>query len=642
MPQTAEFGFWKSPITSDLIAGESIRLGQIALSGEDIYWIEGRPRESGRNAIVRRTPDGAMHEVIPEPFNARSRVHEYGGGAFWVDGATVYFVNFSDQRLYRTAPGQPPQPLTPEAAWRYADGVVDKPRNRLIAVREDHTLAAHEAVNTIVSIDLSGGRGQTVLVSGADFYSDPRLSPDGTTLCWLEWRHPHMPWDGNELWVAEIPRNSSLGESRRVAGGGEEALFQPQWSPGGTLYFVSDRGGWWNLYRDNGGNIEPLAPMEAEFGLAQWIFGQSTYAFESGKSLLAAYTQKGYWHLARLDTATKTLQPIETPYSDIDEVRTGPGYAVFKAGSPVEPTSIVRLDLASGKHDVLRRSFQPREELRRYFTVPEAIEFPTSHGLTAHGLTAHGLTAHGFFYPPLNPDFTPPPKEQPPLLVISHGGPTGSTSTSLSLTIQYWTTRGFAVFDVNYGGSTGYGTAYRRRLNGQWGVVDVDDCTNGALFLAAQSKADRNRLAIRGGSAGGYTTLAALAFRDVFRAGASYYGVSDIEALARDTHKFESRYDQTLVGPSPPSRNLYKERSPIHAVDRLSAPVIFFQGSEDKVVPPNQAETMVDALRKKGVPVAYLLFEGEQHGFRKAENIKRALDAELYFYAAIFLKGLRF
>ncbi len=637
MPQTADYGFWKSPITSAAIVAESIRLGQIAVSGGEIYWTEGRPREGGRYAIVRRTPDGTTQEVTPEPWNARTRVHEYGGGAFWVDGATVYFTNFADQRLFLLEPGaldgagQTPQPITPEAAWRYADGIVDRRRNRLIAVREDHTQIGKEAVNTIVAIDLSGDRGQTALASGADFYSDPRLSPDGTKLCWLEWRHPNMPWDGTELRVAEILPNGALGESRVAAGADDESIFQPQWSPGGELYFISDRSGWWNLYREREGTIEPLAPMEADFGLPQWIFGRSTYAFESEQSIICSYTVLGEQRLARLDLGSQApgqLNPIDTPYTDIDEVRAGPGYVVFKGGSPAEPTSIVRLDLATSKTEVLRKAFEPREDLRRYFSIPETIEFPTT----------NNLTAHAFFYAPKNPDFDPPPEENPPLMVISHGGPTGATSSSLSLMIQYWTSRGFGVLDVNYGGSTGYGRDYRRRLNGQWGVVDVDDCTNGALYLAEQGKADRNRLIIRGGSAGGYTTLAALAFRDVFRAGASYYGVSDIEALARDTHKFESRYDKTLVG----APEFYRRRSPIHAVDQLTAPVIFFQGSEDKVVPPNQAEMMVDALRKKGVPVSYVLFEGEQHGFRRAENIQRALDAELYFYASIFLKGLRF
>jgi dipeptidyl aminopeptidase/acylaminoacyl peptidase len=637
MPQTAEYGFWKSPITSEVIVAESIRLGQIALSGGDIYWTEGRPREGGRYAIVRRTPEGATHEVTPGPFNARTRVHEYGGGGFWVDGSTVFAVNYADQRLYRAEAGQALRPITPAVEWRYADGIADRRRNRLIAVREDHTRAGSEAVNTeavntIVAIDLAGDRGQTVLASGADFYSDPRLSPDGTRLAWLEWRHPNMPWDGTELWVAEILADGSLGEPRRAAGGPQESVFQPQWSPDGLLHFVSDRSGWWNLYRENGGEAEPLAAMEADFGLPQWILGRSTYAFESDRSIVCAYLQNGESRLARVDTASKKLEPIESPYTDIEDVRSGSGRVVFKGGAPAEPTSIVELDPKTGKTQVLRRSFEPREDLQRYFSVPEAIEFPTT----------NGLTSHGFFYAPRNPDFTPPPGEKPPLLVVSHGGPTSATSSSLSLLIQYWTSRGFGVLDVNYGGSTGYGRAYRQRLNGQWGVVDVDDCTNGALYLAEQGRADRARLAIRGGSAGGYTTLAALAFRDVFRAGASYYGVSDNEALARDTHKFESRYLDSLIGPYPEARDLYRERSPIHAVERLSAPVIFLQGSEDKIVPPNQAELMVDALRKKGLPVSYLLFEGEQHGFRRAENIQRSLDAELYFYASVFLKGLRF
>ncbi len=632
-PRTAEYGFWKSPITSDWIVAEAIRLSQVALAGTDVYWLEGRPAEGGRNVIMRRTANGRSADVHAAPFSARSRVHEYGGGSFVAGLDAVYFSNDSDQRLYAVEPGGAPRALTPEAAWRYADVVIDRAGGRLIAVREDHTAAGREAVNTIIAIDLGARGGSQMLVSGADFYSHPRLSPDGSRLAWLEWNHPNMPWDGTELWVAEVHPDGTLGGREKVAGGPAESVCQPEWSPDGVLYFVSDRGGWWNLYRMLGGAPQPLAERQAEFGLPQWQFGQSTYAFESPQRLACTYTQRGLWRLAVLQTESGALESLECPYTDISQVRASPGRVVFRGGSPSEPASIVELDLETQRYCVLRRSFEFDRDLRRYFSAPEAIEFPTE----------RNLSAHAFYYRPHNPDFTAPGAERPPLMVISHGGPTASTSNTLSLSVQYWTSRGFAVLDVNYGGSTGYGRAYRVRLNGQWGVVDVEDCVNGARQLAALDEVDGERLIIRGSSAGGYTTLLALAVSNVFRAGASYYGVSDLEALVRDTHKFESRYLDTMIGPYPERQDLYRQRSPISRLDDLSAPIIFFQGSDDKVVPPNQAECMVEALRKKGVPVGYLLFEGEQHGFRQAASIKRALDAELYFYGVLLLKkGLRF
>jgi dipeptidyl aminopeptidase/acylaminoacyl peptidase len=624
-PQVAPYGSWKSPITSDLIVAETVGLGQIALDGEDVYWVEMRPTEGGRNVIVRRTPDGRTADVTPAPFNARTRVHEYGGGAFIVNEGIIYFAHFADQRLYCQAPDAIPQPFTPAAALRYADGVVDYRRSRLICVREDHTTPEREAINTLVSLDLkSGGNGQ-ILVSGNDFYSSPRLSPDGSRLAWLTWNHPHMPWDGTELWVSEIRADGSLGRAGRVAGGGAESIFQPQWSPDGVLYFISDRTGWWNLYRWREGDAEPVYETAADFGRAQWVFGMSTYAFAAAGRIICSYTEQGTWSLASLDPATHKLEPIETPYTEIWDVRATSGHVVFGAGSPSEPASIVRLDLATRQLEVLRRSSTIAIDTG-YLSIPRAIEFPTE----------HGLTAHAFFYAPHNRDYSAPPGERPPLLVKSHGGPTSATSTALNLGIQYWTSRGIAVLDVNYGGSTGYGRAYRQRLNGQWGVVDVDDCVNGARYLVGRGEVGGGRLAITGGSAGGYTTLCALTFRDLFKAGASYYGICNLEALARDTHKFESRYEHSLVGPYPEQRDLYRRRSPIHFTDRLSCPLILFQGLEDRVVPPNQAELMVAALRAKGLPVAYVPFAGEQHGFRRAENIKRALDGELYFYARVF------
>ena len=619
------YGCWKSPITSALIVSETVGLGPVVLDGQEIYWIEMRPAEGGRNVIVCRSQSGQTHDAIPSSFNARTRVHEYGGGTFVVVDGTVYFSNFADQRLYRKTTDAEPQPLTPAAKLRYADGIIDQQRGRMICVQEDHT-GAGEAVNTLVSIGVEGGEDVQVLVSGNDFYSSPRLNPQGNQLCWLSWNHPNMPWDGTELWVAQVKTDGSLGSKQRIAGGVDESIFQPEWSPDGILHFVSDRSGWWNLYRwGASGDIEPLCEMAAEFGLPQWVFGMSTYAFESRDRIVCTYTQEGKWHLASLDLTTQQLQLIDTPYTDIASLRASAGRAVFCAGSSTESTAIVQVDLTTGQSSVLRRSSEVAID-PGYLSNPQVVEFPTE----------NGLTAHAFFYPPQNRDYTAPALELPPLLVKSHGGPTSAAASRLNLGIQYWTSRGFAVLDVNYGGSTGYGREYRQRLDRQWGIVDVDDCVNGARYLVEQKQVDGNRIAIAGGSAGGYTTLCALTFRDRFKAGASYYGVSDLAALAQDTHKFESRYLDRLIGPYPERRDLYWERSPIHFTEQLNCPVIFFQGLEDKVVPPSQAEMMVAALRAKGLPVAYVPFEGEQHGFRRAENIKRALDGEFYFYSRVF------
>jgi dipeptidyl aminopeptidase/acylaminoacyl peptidase len=624
-PQVAPYGSWKSPITSELVASASIRLGQIVLDGEDIYWNELRPTEGGRNVIMRRTPDGQTIDITQSPFNARTRVHEYGGGAFTVIDGIIYFSNFIDQRIYRQTPGGLPHPITPKAELRYADFTFDRRRSRIICVREDHTVAGREPVNTLASLKLKGGKGGQVLVSGNDFYSSPHLSPDGSRLAWLTWNHPNMPWDGTELWVGDLKLDGSLDRVRQVAGGIDESIFQPEWSPDGVLYFVSDRTGWWNLYRWHDEHIEPLCEMKAEFGRPQWVFGMSTYAFKSAGCIICAFTEYGTWRLASVDAATGKLELIKTAYTDIRSIRTSSDLAVFIAGSPTEPQSIVKLDLATHRVEVLRRSSNVTVDAE-YLSIPKAIEFPTE----------NGLTAHAFFYAPRNHDYTGPSREKPPLIVQSHGGPTAATSTTLSWGFQYWTSRGIAVLDVNYGGSSGYGREYRQRLNGQWGVVDVDDCVNGARYLVKTGGVDGNQLAIRGGSAGGYTTLCALTFRNVFRAGASYFGVSDLEALTKDTHKFESHYLDQMIGPYPEQRDLYRKRSPIHFIDQISCPMILFQGAEDKVVPPSQAELMFEALREKGLPVAYILFDGEQHGFRRAENIKRSLEAELYFYSKIF------
>jgi dipeptidyl aminopeptidase/acylaminoacyl peptidase len=623
-PIISPYGSWKSPITAELVAGAEVGLEQVRLDGDDIYWIERRAHEGGRKVIVRRSSDGRVTDITPAGFNARTRVHEYGGGDYAVLNGRVIFSNFTDQRLYLQELSSEPKPLTPQAAQRYTDGQFDRSRNSFVCVREDHS-GPGEAVNSIVRVDLNGRDDGTTIVSGNDFYSSPRLSPDGSRLAWLTWNHPNMPWDGTELWVGKLSKDGVVTEKEKITGGNDESIFQPEWSPDGILYFISDRTGWWNLYRWRENQVEPLCAMEAEFGQPQWVFGTSLYGFVSEKRIIRSYSKTGRDHLATLDTATRALKMIDLPFTAISQVRVAADRVVFIGASATETTSIVSLDLATDKLEVLRRARESAVDAG-YIASPRAIEFPTE----------RELTAHGYFYPPRNRDYSALTNEKPPLIVMSHGGPTSSSSASLKYSIQYWISRGIAVLDVNYGGSSGYGRAYRERLNGQWGIVDVDDCANGARYLVERGEVDGNRLAIRGGSAGGYTTLCALTFRDTFKAGASHYGISDLEALARDTHKFESRYLDGLIGPYPERRDLYIERSPIHFTDRLSCPMIIFQGLEDKVVPPNQAEKMVEAVRAKKLPVAYLTFEGEQHGFRKAENIRRVLEAELYFYSRVF------
>jgi dipeptidyl aminopeptidase/acylaminoacyl peptidase len=624
-PKITTYGSWKSPITADDVFAKFVGLGSIQLDGKNLYWGESRP--DGRTVIVCRTSHQQTIDLTPPSYNARTRVHEYGGGDYLAAGGIVYFSNFTDQRMYRQVPGSEPQPFTLTEGMRYADAILDDAHGRIIVVREDHTTAAPQPVNALVSISTAGDDDGQILVSGNDFYSTPRLNPEGTRLAWLTWNHPNMPWDGTELWIAELLSDGSIGQHTLVAGGEAESIFQPQWSPDGILYFISDRTGWWNLYRwhEPQGYVEALCPMEAEFGEPQWIFGISTYGFESAEKLICTYSQNGSYHLASLDTRTLNFHKFHIPYTFISDVHVAPRQVFFIAGSAIEPVALMQFDLANGEIKVLRSAREVAID-PAYFSIGQSVEFPTD----------QGLTAHGFFYPPKNRDFIGTPEELPPLLIMSHGGPTGATSSVFRYGIQYWTTRGFAVLDVDYGGSTGYGRAYRERLKGQWGIVDVADCVNGARHLVTQGVVDGNRLAITGGSAGGYATLCALTFYNLFRAGASYYGISDLEAMARDTHKFESRYLDGLVGPYPERRDLYISRSPIHHIEQLACPLILMQGLDDPIVPPNQSKMMFDALRTRGLPVAYLTFAGEQHGFVKAENNKRALEAELYFYSRIF------
>ncbi len=625
MIKEAPYGSWKSPITTDLITDQSISLIELAPDGEDIYWIESHPKEGGRYTIMRRTTDGKITECTPPEFNARTTVHEYGGGAFTVSKGIIYFTNFKDQHLYRQRIGDKPEVLTPGDGYRYADLVIDQKRNRLICIREDHN-GKGEAVNTIVSVSLNGADNGTVLIEGNNFYSSVRISPDQTKLAYLTWNHPNMPWDGCELWVADIEHASTAIHPQLVAGSKTESIFQPEWSPDGVLHFVSETSGWWNLYRWNNNEIEALCPMEAEFGEPQWVFGMFTYDFLTATKILCCYSQSGTWHLSWVDTNPKKLIQIETAYTEFSDIRVGKGFAVFLAGSPTQSFSLIRMDTETGVLTSIKQSFEVTIDPEN-FSIPASINFPTTDQQEAHAI----------YFPPKNKDFFASKGERPPLMVISHGGPTSASGTTLRYSIQFWTSRGFAILDVNYGGSTGYGREYRQRLNGNWGVVDVDDCCNGALYLVEKGLVDPNRLIIRGGSAGGYTTLGCLTFRnDVFNAGASHYGLSELEVFINDTHKFESRYLNSLIGPYPERKDLYFERSPINYTKNLACPLILFQGDEDKVVSPSQSQMMFDAVRAKELPVAYLLFKGEQHGFRKSENIKRSLEAELYFYSKIF------
>lgn len=624
-PQTAVYGSWRSPITSDLIVSSSIGLRTVAWAGETLYWLEGRPQEKGRNVLMRKNEDGSEQDITPAAFNVRSRVHEYGGGAFLItDDETVYFSNDGDRRVYVQKKDAAPQVLTPENQRRYADFILDGANNRLICVSEDHAGVGHEPKNEIVAIALNSG-DVSVLVEGNDFYTSPRLSPDGKTLAWVSWDHPDMPWDNAQLWVAEIQANGALEEKKLIAGGTEESVVEPRWSPDGTLYFSSDRSGYWNFYGVKGDDIEAIYPAKAEFGYPHWVFGESILGFSDVTTLICTYNDHGTWKLAKINTATKAFTPIEVPYSSISYLQVSGEKIAFIGGSATLPTAVVTLNLLTGKTTRIKEASTLQID-QAYLSKPQPIEFPTE----------NGLTAHAWYYPPTNKDYAAPGNSAPPLLVKSHGGPTAMAGSSLSLRIQYWTSRGFAFVNVNYGGSTGYGRKYHQRLDGNWGIVDVQDCVNAAQYLVEKGLADQDKLAIAGGSAGGYTTLAALTFYDTFKAGASYYGISNLEVLATDTHKFEARYLDRLIGKYPEEKETYIARSPIHFTEKLSCPAIFFQGLEDKVVPPNQAQMMVDAIKAKGLPVAYVPFEGEQHGFRQAANIKKALDSEFYFYSQVF------
>ncbi|NIB39804.1 S9 family peptidase [Pseudomaricurvus alkylphenolicus] len=620
------YGSWPSDIHSEMLTRQSVRLGEPRLYGDATYWVESRPQEQGRSVLMCKRPNQSAQEVLPRHCDVRTKAHEYGGSSYCVDGDDVYFVQSTDQRVYRASGDSEPVAITPEGPWRYADFCLDSERQRLLCLREDHTCQSEgiEETNQLVAIDINGAKLPTVIAEGHDFFSNPRLSPDGSQLSWLCWDHPCMPWDSSEAWLADIDDSGMPTNACKVAGGAGESIFQPQWSPGGQLYLVSDRNDWWNIYRLGAeGELEPVVTKAAEFATPQWVFGMSTYGFLSASEILACYTHGGQWHLATIDTESGTLIDIESPFCDVGSIQCLSGRAAFLAASPTRTTDLLAFDGAEFQRLASSSGDQLPAEL---ISTAQAITFDTG----------KGAQAHGFYYAPRNGDISGPQGGTPPLVVLCHGGPTGATETGLNLKIQYWTSRGFAVMDVNYRGSTGYGRHYREQLNRAWGLHDVEDVCAAADHLVAQGLANPDQLAIKGSSAGGYTVLAALTFSDTFKAGASLYGIGDLETLACDTHKFESRYLDSLVGAYPEEKTLYLERSPIHHADRLNCPVIFFQGLDDKVVPPNQAESMVSLLDEKQVPVAYVPFEGEGHGFRKASSIQRCLEAEWSFYGQVF------
>lgn len=625
--QTAPYGSWESPITADLIAAATIKLGEIYLDQNTIYWLESRPHEGGRTTIMRLDEaTGRPEECLPEPYNVRSKVHEYGGGAMAVWQGKAWFVNAKDQAIYQFSPGHDePKQLHYMPGTRYGNLIVDPFRNRLIMVQEMQAEVAKSATNALVAINIRNGQ-RTRLTEGYDFYAAHQLSPDGRQLAWLAWQHPNMPWDGCELWVANIDdETGKLKQENLIAGGKTEAIFQPQWGPDSALYFVSDINGWWNLYQHTPSENRVLLEAEIELGLPQWTFNMSTYGIVSEKEMLVAGTRDGEWQLFHLNLKSGKVTAIDLPYNYIDQVRVRREKAWFLAANSIHGKQLVEMTLPDYQHQVIRttQTFDLSPEI---ISEAEPMLFSTS----------HNDIAHAFFYRPVNAQYTAPAAERPPLIVMGHSGPTGAASSYLNLKIQYWTSRGFAVLDVNYRGSTGYGRTYREKLNGQWGIVDVDDCIYGTRELVKQGSVDQDRLIIRGSSAGGFTVLSALAFHETFKAGAVYYGISDLESARAESHKFESYYFDRMIGPYPAQKADYQARSPLLATEKFTTPTIFFQGMKDKVVLPEQSEKMAQMLISKKVPVAYVTFEEEGHGFRVAKNIRQSLEDELYFYQRIF------
>jgi len=627
---TAPYGNWNSAISAELIVSDSVSLDEVKLSSKCIYYIERRPQENGRCVIVKAT-NNTSTDMLPAPYSARTRVHEYGGGSYCIYNQRVFFSNDSDQDIYCIENSQITR-ITSSKNKRFADFSYDKKNHRVIAICETHD--AGHVTNSIVSINVSTGE-ITIIEQGSDFYASPRLNAAANQLCWQSWNHPNMPWDGNQLWLADINSKGNTTNKKHIAGGEDVSVFQPQWSPDDILYFISDANGWWHLYRyldtETTNNIEQLSDGEKEFGLPQWVFAQSSYAFIDNTHIICCYRTQGQSTLAVLSIDKPTiLTTIDTQWQEFDCIAAMNNKICFIAASN---SCFPQLVSATFNHK------QPTHLSCSIIKTSCQLAISEQHYSKAQNITftnRHQQTVHANYYPPLNPDYESNNNSAPPLIVISHGGPTGQTGTALDAKKQFWTSRGFALLDVNYSGSTGYGRGYRLRLNNQWGKLDVEDCCDAALFAVARGLADKNKLIIRGSSAGGYTVLSALTFEDVFSAGASYYGISELSSLASDTHKFESRYLDRLIGPYPESKALYDQRSSINHTEQLNCPVIFFQGLEDEVVPKQQAEKMFDALDQKGLPVAAQYYEGEQHGFRKAETIIQSLENELGFYQLVF------
>ncbi len=630
MSAVAPHGSWSSPITVDLLTTGALGLSYVDLADAGLYWLEGRAHEAGRSVLVFQSDEGERVDIVPEGFNVRTRVHEYGGGAYWRHDRTLYCSNFDDSRVYRIdRPGVPPQAITPEPsephALRYADGVVTPDGSTIVCVRERHE--GRSVLNELVSFPADSSSKPRVVVDGRDFFASPRLDASGRRLAWIAWDLPHMPFDASDLCVADFA-DGRVANARRVAGGGNESVLDPAWSPDGDLHFVSDASGWWNLYAERHGRIETLYPTEGEFAQAFWVFGLTQYAFLDDGRIVCVVTRDAQERLEILEPRERTLTPVDLPFVTYSRspIRARGNLLAFCAAGVTTSTEVATLDLDEGIPRTIQRSLQVEVD-PSFFSVGEPISFPGT----------EGETAHGFFYEPTNTDFEAPPDERPPLVVHVHGGPTDHETNALDLDVQFFTSRGLAVVDVNYGGSTGYGREYRERLLGRWGQVDIGDAIGAVRFLVESGRVDPTRVAITGGSAGGYTTLLALAVSDEFAAGMSAFGIADLELLAADTeHKFESQYERSLIGPYPERANTYRERSPIHHADRISAPLLVLQGLDDKVVPPVQAERIIDALRERGVPYAYIAFEGEGHGFRRADSRRRMYEAELSFLGQVF------
>ena len=622
MTITKPYGTWESLITSEMLVGGAVRLGEIVTDGDDVWWAESRPDEGGRTVIVRNGKDQTDKKT-----NVRTLVHEYGGSAWSVRNGTLVYSQYLDQRLYRRDKSGDSIPLTPESetqqSYRYADGRITNNEDWYVCVRETHTSSDEEPSNEIVAVPLDGSQQIRVLVSGPDFVSSPRVSKEGNQIAWVQWNHPNMPWDDTQLCIASL--EEMVLSNQKVTKSKAESFFQPEWDDQGNLHVVSDRNNWWNLFRvdqsTNEIDLTSLTDIEAEIGLPQWVFGQSRYAFV-GDEIWFVYREAGIDKLATL-SSNGQFEQIKIDATEIESVTNYQDGIVATVSSWKAESSVMFINSEEVRPLSKTRDLDIGES---WFPVPETFTYQTSDSEKAHAL----------FYSPTNPEYEIHENENPPLIVLAHGGPTGSARRQLQLSIAYWTSRGFGVADVDYRGSTGYGRLYRNRLRNSWGLADVEDCVAVAKHLVAQKKVDKNRLAIKGGSAGGFTVLAALTFHDTFTAGASRYGIADLAILAKDTHKFESRYLDRLVGKWPEDEEIYKQRSPIHHIEQLSTPMVILQGSEDPIVPPNQAHLMAKKLKENDIPHALIEFSDEGHGFRKAPNITKAIESELAFFAQIF------